>query len=988
MRDEIQVGEWLVQPSLGRISRGSVSIHVRPKVMDLLVYLAARSGDVVSKQNILDDVWKTDAISESALTRTVTELRLVLGDAADAPRVLETIPKRGYRLIAPVTHALDTAPAPAARAVDAPRSSDGHPRGGERVDPLHDPNAARLSPLGLVVGRDEELAFLRTCVERAAAGRAQCVFVSGEAGIGKTALLRRFLLDCAREKPAVAEGFAAAPFGLNDPFGPVLEALRRLGRDDPSFAALLARHAPSWMSHLPSLRQQDGSADVPVQAATRGRMLREITGALEATTIERPLILVLEDVHWADEPTLSLVNQLGRHPITGRLLTICTYRPSSSVGAQRIDLLSNELATAGQAALVTLEGLRVPAIVAYLQHRWPRLSNTERVASALFDRTDGNPLFMIACLDALVMTGQLADRIGAMELVCSLDQVRRMLPASLAEVIRVRLGRLPDTHRRLLQAASVVGPRFSTSLLSVVTGGDESTVDQILNTHTSGPEPLVERTSAAGVETGAACFAFTHTLYADVLERSLPVTIAAELHGRVAEALEARSGRFESREDISVELAMHFDRAGLPARAVPMYTRAVDLAVSRTAYPEALRHAERALRLLQEMPASREREQAEIDVQLRLGAVVSWTDGFGDPRVAAAFSRALELCRDMPDSPQIVPALLGLSRFFGSCGPVSHALATSQRAIALSRRLSDRTMLVESLHHAATVEFFAGHLADAEDKNAEATRLLSASEPERVTVYLTGLDGRVICSIARAYMLWLLGRFRESDILSQTLSAMVPATRHVETLGCLLAWLAVLKSLKGDDTEAAGHAEAAISLGAGRDDAINYLPFGCLALGRERCRSRRFTEGTALIQQGLERAAWSWRPIGFAFLAEAYADVADWQRALETADRALAETARTGVQYFDAELLRLRGLALRASRPGAAGEAAWEAMARALATARGQGSRWLELRAARAIAESGEPDSLEPLRGVVAALATEDCIDLGLARTRLASAGV
>lgn len=267
------------------LRHGERRVALRPKALALLEYLASRPGRLLGSRELLEAVWPDVTVSAVALKVCIRELRRALCDPAGRPRFIETVPRRGYRFIA---------------AVETETGGGGSAPG--------------------LFGRGEELARVGRLFERARAGQSQLVWVSGEAGIGKTAFVTAFLdgLRAATDDVWTAAGQCAEHYGGGEAFLPVLDALGRLaaGRRRRAVLARLRRHAPTWLLQLPALLGTgEGEALRRRQAGgTRERMLREIVGALEALAATRPLVLALEDLHWSDVSTLDLLAALARRP--------------------------------------------------------------------------------------------------------------------------------------------------------------------------------------------------------------------------------------------------------------------------------------------------------------------------------------------------------------------------------------------------------------------------------------------------------------------------------------------------------------------------------------------------------------------------------------------------------------------------------------------------------------------------------------------------
>ncbi|MEM7354641.1 MAG: AAA family ATPase, partial [Acidobacteriota bacterium] len=269
--------------------RGGEEIRVRPKAFAVLRYLV-EAGRLVTKDELLAAVWSGSFVQEEVLKGCVRELRQALGDDPKEPRFIQTYPRRGYRFVGAQPR-IDSASAVASRATFV---------GGATM-----------------FGRDDDIGCLEGALQKALAGERQTVFVSGENGIGKTALVESFLAHAAGDSEIlIAYGQCQELYGKGEAYMPVLEALERVGREAGTgqLIPLLNRHAPTWLVQMSSLVDDQTQEALlrRVASATPGRMLREIATALEALTAEIPLVLVLEDLHWCDYSTVDLISSLAR----------------------------------------------------------------------------------------------------------------------------------------------------------------------------------------------------------------------------------------------------------------------------------------------------------------------------------------------------------------------------------------------------------------------------------------------------------------------------------------------------------------------------------------------------------------------------------------------------------------------------------------------------------------------------------------------------
>jgi hypothetical protein len=348
------------------------------------------------------------------------------------------------------------------------------------------------------------------------------------------------------------------------------------------------------------------------------------------------------------------------------------------------------------------------------------------------------------------------------------------------------------------------------------------------------------------------------------------------------------------------------------------------------------------------------------------------------------------LCDRLPDSPSLIPALLGLVRFFASSGrPLATAISLSGRALAQARGTGRWDLLLEALHYHASVEFFAGRLASADSSSRESLRLLMELGTGSPGFYMMGVDGRLICRLLQRHVCWYMGYFAEARAVRNEMVDLLNNITHVDTRGCTLSWLAALDSLVDDNEPALTCAEQAVSLGQEYEDAIIYLPFAKIVQGRERCRLGMNQTGISQITENLARVASCWHAFGSGFAAVSMLGAEHRDDAVAIVDTALTESARTGIRYHDAELLRLRAEALHGIDPEGHSEAVGDTLHQGLAIARAQGARWLELRVAlsmvRLARDANQRDAAHTLERVVTSFAaSDDCAELLEARAGIA----
>jgi len=366
-----------------------------------------------------------------------------------------------------------------------------------------------------LVGREAELTQLHAWLDKALNGERQIVFVTGEPGIGKTALIEAFLqslgsrvqsLESEGQKPLLSEVWTLDPrhqtlntllwisrgqciehYGAGEAYLPVLQALEELGQgaeaEHDFLLTVLRQYAPSWLRQLPALVSPTEREALQQQTAgvTRERMLRELVAALEALTAHQSLVLVLEDLHWSDPSTVDFLALLARRQGPARLLVIGTYRPVDViVSGHPLKGMKQELQMHGQCQELSLRLLSEGAVADYLAMRLPpeathAQASLSQLARTIHQRTDGNPLFMVT-----VTNYALAQEVKSAGGESAPDDFVRLLdtvPVELQQMITRQVEALTPEDQHLLDTASVVGAEFSAAAVAPGVGEDLITVE-------------------------------------------------------------------------------------------------------------------------------------------------------------------------------------------------------------------------------------------------------------------------------------------------------------------------------------------------------------------------------------------------------------------------------------------------------------------------------------------------------------------------------
>ncbi|GAC1698735.1 MAG: hypothetical protein NVS9B6_09310 [Candidatus Limnocylindrales bacterium] len=500
----------------------------------------------------------------------------------------------------------------------------------------------------VVIGRDREAAALDTSLAAAMEGHGRMVLVSGEAGLGKSALMRRFQERVRAQGARLLIG-ECTEIEARRPFGPFIDALS--GAD----------------VGLPPELEQGGPGALPVAEVERYRVHVAFAERLAEAARERPLVVVIEDLHWGDEATFELVPYLARKLKDDRVLLIATYRSDELHRLHPLNHVLAELSRGRLAEDIRLKRLTLDEVGQVIGRALGlKQAPTAAFRQAIFDRTEGNPFFVEEILRALVERGELTYRDGAWHREKEVADLT--IPASVRDAVQQRLLGLEPNARRAMQVAAVIGQRFDFELLEAVSQLDERTLFEAIKAAIEA-QLVREETDAAGNDS----YAFRHALsreavLADLLQRERRL-----LHRAVGETLE---GMTASRpEDRAEELAYHFDEARDTARAFRYHRVAAERSLRMGAPASAMTHYERAIEL------APDDEPSLVDLSLRLADVA--TSMADNGRALRAAEQARAIAEQRGDQLGVGEAMHRIALFRWMAGETNEAERIVQDGIAL-----------------------------------------------------------------------------------------------------------------------------------------------------------------------------------------------------------------------------------------------------------------------------------------------------------------
>ena len=583
-----------------------------------------------------------------------------------------------------------------------------------------------------------------------------------------------------------------------------------------------------------------------VGGATRERMLREMAEAVEAMSAVAPLILVLEDLHWSDFSTLDLVAYLARRGDAARLMIIGTYRPVDVILSEHpLRDVKRELQAHSLCQEIPIDYLSEDDIARYLTVRLGQHDLPRRLTRLIHSRTEGNPLFMVNVVQYLIDERVIRESNGQWLLGDEPD-LASGVPENIRQLIEKQIERLNKDERLVLEGASVVGMECSS--VAIAAGLDTNTewveeqCEALVRRHQFlSPARIVELPDG----TITPRYRFSHVLYLEVPYRLLPAMRRSQIHGRIGQSGEAiyrdRVG------EIAAELAMHFEQARDPARAVKYLLQAAHNAMNRSAQHEATALARRGLQALDSLPASPDRDRREIDLRMILGAALMATRGFAAAEVEQVFRRALAVCHGLGDPAQTfqVRWQLGLFHYFRA--ELVEARDVAQHLVESANETSDVGAQLEA-HRAMGVTLVdLGRFTESIEHLDRVVSLYDAT-PRQVT--FAGQDPKVVSECFAARSLWALGH--SDRALERVRAGLALATElgHAESLVIAHHFAAHLHELRDETAIARTHAESVLAL-AEEAGLVLWAAFGHMIRGWTRVQVGDTDEGIHELQRGL-----------------------------------------------------------------------------------------------------------------------------------------
>ena len=842
----------------------------------------------------------------------------------------------------------------------------------------------------LFFARGRELSRLSELLETALGGSGRVAFIAGEAGSGKTALLRELTnrAHADHKDLLVARGDCNAVTGPGDPYLPFRDVFGCVMSDIesrwsrgllttaearkswgalPISARSLLEHGPDLVGSLVSLtwlasvaplhdsideglkREIERHAKTETFGESRADRLQsglfdECAEVFAGIAAELPLVIVLDDFQWADLGSLDLLFHLSRRIERLPILVLCAYRPDEVAmgrdgAAHPLAKVMGELK--GDFGEIEIDLSMAPRdedriFVDALINSEPNELD-EAFRSALFEQTGGHPLFTIELLRELEGRGNLVkDSGGRWTQTASLDW--GSLPARVEGVIEERVGRLEPRLLEVLNVASVEGETFTAEVVAPVVGVDERVLIRALSQELDKRHRLIVAKGTRRLNgRRLSLYSFRHRLFQRHIYNRLDAAEKTYLHEAIGKSLERLYG--EQSGEVAVQLARHFTESGDSVLAIRYLQQAGEQARRVSANAEAVSHLRQGLLLLGDLPKGRIRDEYELALMISLGAALTATKGFAAPEVEAAFDRARKLCGRIGDAPQLFPALWGLWSFHIVRASHSASLELGQQLRKIAGR--EPGLSLEAHRALGSTLLYMGQIRRARRHLEKGIELYDPRHHSGHT-YHYGQNPLVSCMSSLALALWALGHPEPSLESKRRALSFAEAIDHPHSLAYTLVLSSVLHYSRREWSEVLPLAEKAILIsdrhGFPLWSAVGRITRGAALskLGDE--------SGRAVLAEGLE--AWQSNGAGLGLptylgmLSEAQFDWGNGAAAMETINRALILADATRELIGKPELLRLKGEFFRSESP----ESADDYFKRSLRSARAQRSNSMELR--------------------------------------------
>jgi tetratricopeptide (TPR) repeat protein len=597
----------------------------------------------------------------------------------------------------------------------------------------------------------------------------------------------------------------------------------------------------------------------------RGRTFEALKKLFLRESLNQPLVLIFEDLHWIDSETQGFLDVLSESVASAKLLLLTNYRPEyRHEWGQKTYYTQLRLAPLGRAEaeefLDALVGTTVGA------------TGRSPLHQLILGKTEGTPFFMEEVVQELFEQGVLVrDAVGARRAVPLPTDLH--IPPTVQGILVARIDRFAPDEKALLQQLSVIGREFPLSLIRQVILQPEDELYRLLAS-LQHKEFLYEQPAFPEVE-----YIFKHALTQDVAYGTVLHERRKLLHEHTDQALEALYGT--ALHEHYSDLAYHYRRSVNTEKAIEYLQLAGQQAVQRSANPEAITHLTTALELLMTRPETPERAAQELTLRLAVGPALMAAQGFAAPAVEEHYTRARALCAQLGDSPQRVPVLWGVALFHGGRGDMRTAQVLADECLQIAEQTNEAEMLLQAHNVVGVICQWRGEFVRAREALAHSLALYQPQHQALTSLY-GGYNPQVVNLHFTALTLGFFGYPEQALTRSQEALQLARELGHPSSLTHALYIAAWLHPERGEGLTAQERTEAAVALGSEHGSPW-YLAAGTVQQGQTLIVREQWAEGIAEVRQGLEALAGElWRTVFLAWLARGYGEAGQertgWRR--------------------------------------------------------------------------------------------------------------
>jgi class 3 adenylate cyclase/tetratricopeptide (TPR) repeat protein len=758
----------------------------------------------------------------------------------------------------------------------------------------------RIRDAGRLVDRTEEFRLLSEGWQRAERGRGGVFVLSGEPGVGKSRLMRA-LMEMVADQSSILNCYCASE-NANSAFVPIANMLRHefgFGRSEVQFddfrrlaAALesagLPTEAVPALAVFLSLILPDGvQRPLLSPEGLRQRTMEWLLLWLSNQAENRPILFVVEDIHWADASTLEWLDQVSRHITIAKIMIVLTARSDFRhpfTGSQQVTEIA--LQRLGSEHLGELLGVLTEGRV------FPTA-----LRDSIIDRSDGIPLFLEEQVKTIYETTPHTE----LEVSDGRESEQRFnIPTSLRGLLAARLDRL-KIGKTIAQIAAVIGREFSYSILSAIAPFVKEQLLRGLD------ELMASEILYASGDGASSTYSFKHSLLHEAAYQTLLRAKRKQYHRQIALAyLKDAPKIVETQPEV---VAHHFEMAGLSQDSAHYWFLAGKRSREQSAYLEAAAHFRKSLRQIEALTPSPDRLKEEIRATVSLGSALIATRGYAAPEVQATYSRANELCAKGGNARDILTALAGLLTYYQVHGPLSEALVLAERIFELAQETGDRTLIIAAHRRLGWCRFSLGDMRNGRDHLARALELYE-SKRARVYVDLINFDPGVVGLINLAWNEWFIGQLDRAAECGVRARRMARDLGHPLSLAYALSMSAAVSQGFDDIDATFEFASETIEL-ATRNAFAYWLAWATILQGWAIARKGQAGAGLETMLKGLrayeETGAQLFKPHALTLIADVHRSIGQYREGLAFIDEATSCAERGEIRFYNAEIWRVRG---------------------------------------------------------------------------------